>query len=1289
MVRTKTLSIAFVAVAAVLSGCGSGSKGTGTLPSGGALVSAVNYGRLVDIYAYRRVDPTRADRRDIAHRVPVLVQREVVIRPDIEGQPLFDALGNARLDSDFRFMPFDSEVGHEELLILWDDRIPPEKDRFDSALRSATGNLPVLTGAYRDQDVSQRPIPVVPRNAAIVLSFDRDLGVGSEFFSANPNAIQLLEFITPLGAGNRPQFRPVPMRVLARGDAVILDPSLLGAEAAHGRSTDGMPQSFDSRTANMRIALPTAGVVARQVDFGNDLVAELNDVDSRGDTAVIRDFRAGNLSDGEVGALKDFDAPMVVTEVEMGITEIDVANRVLTLNKRSRDIVVRGRIPYVDGALDPGSGWARGPGGVPTKVPLRGGDVVMQTVTGPTGEKLRLRAEVVMNLDVGNVVGDPKFEGLGMYRKGSDPNLPADGGRDPFVHVQVTHLSVTDKNGNEVSFRANSLPLGEPCVVRVHYYHDVPYRLEHSAALSRVSDQGRLQSFLVVDPAPPVLDPNRQVNLGGYVDPMAAVALRFSEPIDLRTVEAFENFVLTNRTIDGTSFVTWIADPKVAALGMLGTQLLDASGDRTLVQLRPPLGHFHLRNQQEEYWLHMLVDERAPRDMGGRRVDLFDRTATPTKSLSVRYTLDPEVDDNHVGGRVMRFASQDEDGSTSGSVDAFGQFQLLEGELRALPVSRFSSVADRQILQGITRFDRGECDIGPPAAIAGFCSIPGILYSCPSMVAPNGGGVTEPHNPWGTRLQMTYREDDFGLAYRDPTKTMLDIEQMHWAPWNDMEVRFDVFDRYTLRMAHADWRPDLTYIIAPCGCIYDCFSGRSGLRPTFDQNVLSGSTYETVVKDRVYEINPNDAFRATTGTKMVPYPKFEKSYTWRDSRLVRWDTQGDRAIGLGGAHNPAAPAAQRDVTASCSSPCVPDKPPPAFAALHANTEFVFDYGDFMGMRELDHDPIALPLLLDFGVYPDGPANGGAAHGTNLFHIATIGPCWPGTGYYSTGPLPGCPTPWPETRAHASGGKDLITGADVYVDPDTQAAARSSVIRDTLLGDPNNGFLWTAPPLDDHVHWAQADFVRRVSMVTFGFWDTLRPNAHDFKNPRNPYAAAQPWKGFNDTNGVPNLTASGEGIADLVTMMNPPLSAQPVGTSVVVEFRGARTFANSNVIFNQSDDNDATLNWTNIQLVQNRGNLLNPFYAREAYRYAMANPFATDSVYQAVHTPNWPQGPRVAAGGLTNYVTEDQLDSIRAANGLLPRFLNMRCVMQNNTESNPPRSPALKSFAVAYRVAPGK
>ena len=1308
-------AIAGVALALVaLSGCNTGGGKTGTFGIGGAVLQSVQYGRLVDVYAYRRVDPAGSDSRaDTLNRAPVLIERDVVVRSDIEGQDLWDAAGNVREDSNYRFMAFDPAVGHEQLLILWDDRIPPESDKFQKAMSDAGDALPFVPAAHRGQDTSTRPIPIVPRNAALCLNFDRELDKDQQFFRANPNAIQLLEFISPLDT-SQSGFRPIPMRVLSRGETVILDASLVGGEALGGVTTSGMPSSLDRKSANIRIALPTSGLVSRVIQFSEDNDDNFNDVDARGDTAVIRDFRSGNLADGAIGALEDFERPVIKAHLKMGITDVDMDKRILTINKRNHDAAIRGRVPYVDGALN--NGVPAGPLILPLIERLRGGDIITQTVLSPIGEKVTVRAEVVMNLDVGNTPGDPDFIGLGMFRKGSNPENPADGGRDLFAHLMVTNMTAHDSVGNEVTFTSNAFPLGEDCEMQVHYYENVPYQIQFETSfLNKVSDAGRRHTFLAVDPPAPVVDSNGQVSFGKNVDPMSAIALRFSEGMDFETVDPFENFLLSNFSMNQANVLEVLDSPKASALSLIAANLLDHSGDGTLLMLRPPLGHFHVRGgapnlEEEQYWFHMILGDRAPADMSGNRVDLYDRTPSPASSFSVQYEMAVDAQSNLVGSRVMRFAGQDEDGSAPGALDAFGQFQLFDGELRALPAIRFSRRADDQTLGAVDRFGRGECDVQgmdgmppTPALSQSPTTLTGNAFECPNLnvTTPSvGGGVSEPHNQRGSRLQMTYREDDFGLSYSDPNEYLLDIEQMHWAPFNDDQIRFDIFDRYSLRLAHADMRPDLTFFIQGNACAVDCFSGKSGLSTVFDDNILQGSNYVTVIKDKTYEINPNDAFLTSdTNRKFIPYPKFERSFTWRDSRLVKWDSNLMQPVGLGGARDPSGADAVRDVTANVSAATVPDRPGGDpdditldFASLHTTTGFTLDYGDYLGFRARDFDPVALPLLMDFNLFPDGPNNGGRALGTNQFQIALMGPCFGAgnDGYYNQMLMPGCQGSWPAVRAHTTGGIDQITGTDILVNPETTPLALGAVVTDVLLGDAAKG-LFKAPALDDHLNWAQADFVRRMSMVTFGFWDTMRPNAHGDFSSLNVN-----WSGLNRPNGTPNFIGLPDavGVEDIVTMMDPPLSQQPVGTSLVVEYRGAKSFENDGIDANGQDNLSASVYdlatdfnaLTSFEVVKSRGNLLNPFYAAEAYRYSVPSPMKRDNYL--VHSADWADGARVAAEGLTPYVTEDRLGDLRSVNGLLPRYMNFRVIMANNLVADPPLSPALKSFAVVYRIGAG-
>jgi hypothetical protein len=250
--------------------------------------------------------------------------------------------------------------------------------------------------------------------------------------------------------------------------------------------------------------------------------------------------------------------------------------------------------------------------------------------------------------------------------------------------------------------------------------------------------------------------------------------------------------------------------------------------------------------------------------------------------------------------------------------------------------------------------------------------------------------------------------------------------------------------------------------------------------------------------------------------------------------------------------------------------------------------------------------------------------------------------------------------------HASGGWDLLnTTVQVTVDPANTLSAAASVVKDAGLGAATNA-LFTAPPGDGMLNWARADFVRKVSTATLGFFDTLQPQRAEMVDGAGNVT---PEAGF------PNLLAIGTAlrISDLVVQTDPPQARQPAGTSVVVEMRGADTFANSDVLYTPPVP-------PAVEAFNTRGNLLNPNYACEAYRYSQPV-VAGQPVFGLVTDV-----PRVAATGLTKYVTEDQIAQIRnQATGLLPRYLNLRVVMTNNVDVTPALSPSLRSMSVVYRV----
>ncbi|MBM4063573.1 MAG: hypothetical protein FJ265_21110, partial [Planctomycetes bacterium] len=339
--RSLALGSAAIALAALV-GC----DGRTTVADAGndsrpQLVSA-DLGRLVDVYAYQRIDPAVADRRLRFNRQPVLVAENVVVNPNIESQILFDASGAEVLSATYEFRPFDKTVGHEELLILWDNQHADEAGRFAAALDAAQAGLPSLASAYRGQNTMLRPIPIVPRNAAIRLQFSGTLDVTEEFFRINPTAIQVLEFKgDPAVVRPTEAFRVLSARVIPQGTRIVVDTTILGGEGESGFTTPGLPSSTDSVTANIRIAIPTRGGAVSSFYLKEDSIAELNALDSLGRPAVIRDFRSGNQADGAAGRLYEAEAPMIVASLGMGITAIDTANRVVTLHKRSNFVPVR------------------------------------------------------------------------------------------------------------------------------------------------------------------------------------------------------------------------------------------------------------------------------------------------------------------------------------------------------------------------------------------------------------------------------------------------------------------------------------------------------------------------------------------------------------------------------------------------------------------------------------------------------------------------------------------------------------------------------------------------------------------------------------------------------------------------------------------------------------------------------------------------------------------------------------------------------------------------------------
>ncbi|MEZ5989825.1 MAG: hypothetical protein R3F30_12015 [Planctomycetota bacterium] len=1200
-----------------------------------AKIQYLEYGRMVDVFAYRRIDPKVPGRLDPRNRLPVLVERDVLINPAIIDEDPF-ASDTAR----FRFLPYDRQVGHRQLLVLFDDTDADEKTLFENAVESAKTGL-VSVGDYAEFQVTSGNPPLVPADAAIQITFDRPLGLDTEFFKAVPTAVQLLELVGDpelVSAGGA--YRRLTVHVTSKnnGKQLILDPEVSGFEAKDTIPNPwGLPPSQNTTSANIRVAIPTEGPATSQIKVAPDGLDELNSVDVNGNVAVIRDFRAGNGADPTNGNLPDVHAPTLVARKTMGLLEVDIAKREIVVNKRYADLVFRGRLPFVDGPIADFDKLPLGPRAVPQGRAFDSGDFIAQELVSPfTGETVRIQGEVLQNYDI--PIGE------------SDSDL-AQGGGNPTVRLLLSTVSATDSRGNVMTMQGSGLdPLGTECEAVVHYRDQI-----FLAGVNKdVGDAGRKAEFLRFTPAPPRLDGNRNpLPPNENISPQVQVVVEFSKPMSLASVRSDENVILANRTGDEFSYIRDF--PKVGTVAVEPTIPTDLRGDGMALNMSIPLGLLHRANQTESYYVHVQPRAGGPTDRSGQALDVFD-DETEIDAVTFGFKLDKDAGENLVGAIVRRFSSPDEDGTSEQDVlvDYFGQYQVLTGLGRMIgaPTNRFSKLADSSTLPNILRGDMGECK-DPNEPVTPPNAPPDTLYHGPLMIVqppnPPGGWVIEPHIPQGSRVQHTYREDDFQLSHRLANDFELDVEQLYWTPWilrSPALLTYDVLDRYTMTLGTAEKRPDVRVLLNgdPPKCERDAaWMARNGLTTSFEGNYLDNSTRVRVVANKVYRINPSEQFASASGVVMIGYPKFEKSYTWRDRRYVGYDPVKGVVMGLGGSALPND-SNVGDRTLDITTPWLPeldDKGDPIsvnpqhlnFGSGYSNIQA----DDFKGTLTQDHNPIALPLLVDIQVWPDDTQNG-LATGDNMFMLAGFNAPQPSpeAGFFNN------TIPW--ARVQSSGGFDLKNN-EVLVDPGNAKVANGGWLQNNVFGR------FQAPAGDGMMYWAQADFVRKLSVVTAGYVDTLTPN----KNEMTPITG---WSGASyGRTGYPDFSSISSGAlrpSDLTVLTQPSFQDLPGGTSINIEFRGSESFDKDDTVYRPIDKETAT----------NRGNLLSPDFAEEQYRYLVSN--------------------RVTSVGLTSYVDKiDKLVSEKKATA--PRFLNWRMTFLNNTQVTPARVPYLDFFAVKYRL----
>jgi hypothetical protein len=719
------------------------------------------------------------------------------------------------------------------------------------------------------------------------------------------------------------------------------------------------------------------------------------------------------------------------------------------------------------------------------------------------------------------------------------------------------------------------------------------------------------------------------------------------------------------------------------------------------------------------YFLHLVSSstDGGIRDLAGNAVDLQGATAERSSSVVIPFTVDtrmngsePFFPDNLAVSVVRRFASRDEDAQPSyfqpGEVlapsqtslaaaypleDLFGAFVYLDNKLVARTTTRVRQVADNLNQSPFIE----QTPVGTQPAPLGWC---------PQFVIPPFGqegqrgsntstnllnaGLQNPLNPYGCRLQTVWREIDLSLSRTNPFDFNLDIEQMYWAPYTETNLSYDEFDRVSMWLGHSEFRP------TPCVGQTSALASMplSGLDNVFERNFVwnprptgSGLIETQAPRRAAYvdaplTIDPSTViYEVNHVNRFLPLPRFQKPYfVYRDETVLEQ-----------GANNRVG-ATELDASGFLPYILSPftngqgrrwiDTPPNASFV----SSFWNDGPNALLTGGLDTftgglvGSVALPLLADFWTYYDSPqlpAGGGyIALGTNGWQVAVT---------VQSGPTP-------NFRVYSGGRAAVGSNPAVYRSPsDSQwQLASGGFLGQTATPTPTTG--------DNTFYWIMLDVLKRQSVITNGFLDLHNPH-------RVP-------EGFGDPRLGPFYLQGGQSTLPQDVLprfdfeFDPPLADLPPGTSVVPQFRAASVV-------------DPTPWYWNAWIQPAAGNPLFPTPPSPGL------PFTADHRNQLKPTAvNFPLDPykagdahirkwdtRQIPGGaaarnwwsyfynrtVTTYV-EDPNDlmeptftlQFQGPNEVFTprqiRYLNWRFVTTNNTDANPPVSPAIESFSLSYR-----
>jgi hypothetical protein len=1289
-----------LALAAVTACSGGGGSTGGTTPgSGQAELVRVEYGRLVDVYGLQ-VTPEGA--------AIALHRRDVVVGGNIQDQrPTNSTLRDDEITYDF--IASDPDTLQPRLFIPRD----VTSDEFRVAFDALDDELREITPMEFGQGGPGTPFSVVPRNAAIRLSFSAPLQIDDGFFVErdaqgqvtglrNTEAVQLLKIVGDPEAPNG--FVPMTVRISVQDRALVLDPVLLGTEGLQYQTANnaaGLPASPDQFGANIRIALALDGPLKLpRLGEGRN---ELTGLNNSGRQSIVRDMRSGNAADESAdlsrGFVRDPLPLRVIGEIVMYL------ERVENVNAFTQEVTV-----FKNGVSHE----------------IDRGDVI-RFIADNSG----------IPFGSGEVVVDPA----------DDFNSAA------TQHVRVRVRRVPDRNLEDID--PSNLPGYPQSLTEREQWlvANAPRAIciaEFTAGDANGRDDPR--NFLVFSPAPVPLN-GVQPAANEFVSPFAGAVVRFTKPIDLATVRWADTFFFAMRDLTTTdSIEQFIAtrpwtNGTASGVGMnpasfnlakyrtpylITAKVFDEDGSQTSLRLQPTTGFYlddTMRNPPPgadyRYFLHLISDsaDGGIRDLAGNRLDLQGTTADRSNSVVIPFTVDtrtngnqPLFPDNIAVSVVRRFASRDEDanpsyflpnevqGATTPSIaaafpleDLFGGFVYIDNKLQARPTTRTRVIADNLNQSPIVQ------QTPPPA-------LPAPLAWCPQTVSGEGqigantannvlnAGIQNPLNPFGARLQTVWREIDLSLSRTDPFDFNLDIEQMYWAPFTGTNLLFDEFDGVDLFLGHSEFRP------APCVGDFSSLPSLpgSGLRTQFERNYAwnpvptgSGQTIQTQSpRTRAYgngasssgfpgvpmRIDPSAVvLEPNQVNRFLPLPEFQKPYfVYRDETVIE---QGGNS-GLNGDLNAGSSyppyilspfsmgQGRRWVDVTTAGP----NPTTTVTFVNSFWNDGINQSLASGSDQFTHGMvgnIALPLLADFWTYCDSsqlPAGGGyTALGTNGWQVA----------------VPVQSAPDPNFRVVSAGRPGVGSSPPLCRGPNDQAW-------NTAAGGFQGGTTAPTPPGDNTFYWIMMDVLKRQSVITNGFIDVNNPH-------RVPEGFPDPRLGpFFLVNG--NSTMPVDVLPTFAYEFDPPLSELPAGTSLVPQFRGASVVDTTPWYWNSWINNGSTLYPTAVfganalqqQLRPSAANFpLDPFKAGDAHmRKWDTRPIPSTSTAR-----NW--WTYLYNRTVTRYVEnpDDLMDPTFTSQfagpneGFTPRdirYVNWRFVTSNNADANPPVAPTIETFALSYR-----